>query len=201
MTRSRHDWLVWLVAALVAMSVGLAVSALPRKLADRRDRVATVGPDSGPAVAPLAIEGILALAPFGRPAVPTTPGIVPETDLSLTLHGVVRAIPPSRSRAIVSSDGGPAKSHLIGDEIADGMRLVEVQSDHVVIENDGRRETLSFPHRKLALPAVAATSPDAGVIGDFDALRQLIFNQANDPDQTSEQPPPSDDASPAVQDD
>ncbi len=181
---SRLDWIVWIAAAGVAASAALAFSGMRERLTARADRTVSGAEETTPAPA-LAIEGILALMPFGRPAGPSVRaepaarGDAPETDLNLALHGVLIANPSSSSRAIVSRNNEPARSLMVGDDIADGMRLVEVQIDHVVIDNGGRRETLSFPDPAPSLPPPDGAASQAGVIGNIDALRELIFNQAN----------------------
>lgn len=181
MTSPRLHLVVWLAAGLVAVSVGLTIRAIPQRLAHERDRSAPMREGVANQAAPsVKIETILALRPFGRAAAPLAQENVLETDLSLTLHGVVRAVRPSQSKAIVSSDGQPARSYLVGDVIAGGMRLIEVHSDHIIIENDDRRETLSFPHRRFPPPGLPSdVAPVADVTGDLDALRKLIFDQAN----------------------
>ena len=70
------------------------------------------------------------------------------------LRGVIVA-PPEDSVAVLSINGGPARAHRIGSEIAPGIRLTEVTAQSVTLERNGVRETLTLvPHAaaKIAPP-------------------------------------------------
>lgn len=187
--------LVWAVAAAVAVSVGLAASPLPRRFMGESGVQAPDTPERASEAAPVALDPILALMPFGRNAEPDEPAEAEETDLGLALHGVVTSAASAGSSAIVSGEGQPARAYALGQELPGGATLVEVQGDHVVIETDGRRETLSFPERRhddLATDndggednagdeAVEEDGDDASPAATgVDALRALVVGQAQE---------------------
>lgn len=60
-----------------------------------------------------------------------------------TLHSI-RALGDERSSAILSANGLPQRSYLIGEIIGDA-RLVEVGPRHVELEQSGRRFRIAFP--------------------------------------------------------
>ncbi len=71
------------------------------------------------------------------------------------LRGVIVA-PPEDSVAVLSVNGGPARAHKIGSEIAPGIRLTEVNAQSVILERNGVRETLTLaprPTAKIAPPS------------------------------------------------
>lgn len=188
--------LVWAVAAAVVVSVGLAASPLPRRFMGESGVQAPEAPERASEAAPVALDPILALMPFGRNAEPDEPAEETEdTALGLALHGVVTSAASAGSSAIVSGEGQPARAYALGQELPGGATLVEVQGDHVVIETDGRRETLSFPERRrddLATDgdgdedstgdeAVEEDSDDAPPAATgVDALRALVVGQAQE---------------------
>lgn len=97
------------------------------------------------ALPPADIGPILALAPFGAqpPAVvEDTP--IGETTLDLTLMGVVVRSDPAQSRALIAN-AGTSGQYGPGDPLTDHATLVEVATNHVVLDVDGTLQTLSFP--------------------------------------------------------
>lgn len=111
---------------------------------------------------PVDIGPILTLAPFGVPpeeVVADAP--IGETTLDLILLGVVLRSDPALSRALIANAG---TSGLYGpsDPITDRAILVEVAADHVILDVDGTRQTLSFPTPADTAPASAAvvSGPD-----------------------------------------
>ena len=71
------------------------------------------------------------------------------------LRGVIVA-PPQDSVAVLSINGGPARAHRIGSEIAPGLRLTDVNAQSVTLERNGVRETLTLAPRsptKIAAPS------------------------------------------------
>lgn len=67
--------------------------------------------------------------------------------------------------AIIAGEGGPQRSHAVGDEVAPGVVLAEVHTDHAVLNAGGRRSRLSFPAqgnpgtRSVAAPPQGADLP------------------------------------------
>ena len=99
---------------------------------------------------PADIDPILAFAAFGIPpevAVDATP--IGETTLELTLLGVVLRSEPAQSRALIAN-AGTSGQYGPGDTITDRAKLVEVATDHVILDVEGTLQTLSFPTPETA---------------------------------------------------
>lgn len=64
----------------------------------------------------------------------------------------------SDSAAVLTVDGKPARTYVIGQEVAPGTTLVEVRSDAAVVESGGGRQELRVPPRPVT-PMIAGTSP------------------------------------------
>ncbi len=168
MNRPSDRTLLWLVAGLVAVSVGLAAGPLPWRFAGESGL-----PTPSPAAAPpsgrpaaVSLAPIIALSPFGRLAeapVPE-PQVEQETSLGLVLLGVVIASDPKASTAILDGGIGTSRVYTVGDEVAPDATLEAVFVDHVVLMVGGRRETLSFPAsvRRQLHPAAARARARCG---------------------------------------
>jgi general secretion pathway protein C len=73
------------------------------------------------------------------------PNDLPETELRLTLAGVMAATPQSASRAFIGVGGAAVAVFAVGDEVTAGATLDGVYLDRVVLRRAGRLETLRFP--------------------------------------------------------
>lgn len=179
-SKARHDWIIWIAVAAMIASLGLHAGRVVRLLAEREPGP-VVQRDQAEVVEPrIDLDSILALMPFGQPIGGQTSSTVPAADLRLTLHGVVRADPVSRSSAILSVGKEPARSFVVGDELAGGRRLVEIRSDHVLLEAGDQKEILSLTDtRPPVLAGSDSVARSAGATGDLDAMRQAIFDQVN----------------------
>ena len=155
MTRPGARRLLWIVAGLAAISVGLAAGPLPWRFAGESGL-----PPPPPVAAPggaapeVSLDPIIALSPFGRPeAAPEPEPEVQETSLGLVLLGVVIASDPAQSTAILEGGIGPSRVYAVGDQVADNAVLSAVHVDRVVLDVDGHLESLSFP------PSVPGAAP------------------------------------------
>lgn len=84
--------------------------------------------------------------------IPTT---APETQLRLTLKGVLlSATSPS---AIIAAQNADEQAYVIGDAIPGGAVLREVYQEKVILERQGRFETLSLPRRELTSKELLTT--------------------------------------------
>ena len=70
---------------------------------------------------------------------------VAPTGMALTLVGVAAASGGRPGHTVVQIDGRQTVVVREGEEIAPGIRLTEVHSDHVVLDHKGQRETLAWP--------------------------------------------------------
>jgi len=78
----------------------------------------------------------------------------PTISVPVDVRVVGVAASPLRGSAVLVIDSGAAKAFLVGDEVGDDMRLVEVRSDTAVLERRGVRLELPAPQR----PSVALLS-------------------------------------------
>jgi general secretion pathway protein C len=173
----------WLLALALGVQAAMIVTGL-----------AGVGSTPSPAVivaasrarrAPIDIAAITNSHLFGvAPAPAAGNGAnAPQTSMPLVLTGVIAANDPRDGLAILGPSVAATKVYAVGDNIPGGARLHAVLTDHVLLERDGRLESLALP-RQLAgnapPPSLAAApteapiarmqelvSRDPGIIGDI----------------------------------
>lgn len=154
-------------AAPVAWHVGGWSGALPER--------APAAAPAGPAEPELIDLGpILDLAPFGAvEALPEPEAPIGETALDLVLHGVVVQEDPATSMAFIGHEGLTA-GFRPGDTIADRALLMDVASDHVLLDVEGDLQTLSFPSLD---EAEDRSENDALATSGPDRMRELVAAQ------------------------
>ena len=111
----------------------------------------------------LPVNELLSLNLFGRYQENSAPILTkpvkqdaPQTQLRLTLVGVVANSTPSKALAVVTNNG---KQNTYGiNEVIDKTRatLIAVYNDRVIIRNNGRDETLMLEGLKFTKPSVTA---------------------------------------------
>ena len=69
----------------------------------------------------------------------------PDTRLNLKLRGVFASPNPKVARAIIADAKSNEDSYAVGDSLPGGAILSQVFSDKVIIEHNGRLETLRLP--------------------------------------------------------
>jgi general secretion pathway protein C len=91
----------------------------------------------------------------------------PETQLPLALSGIIATAHASQGYAILGEKGKPSHLYYAGASLSDVAqgRLYQVFADHVVLDLNGRLETLRLPRQTMLtnVPApiqVAAAAPD-----------------------------------------
>ena len=90
---------------------------------------------------------------FGR--VERSQGSAAPTGIAIKLLGIVAASGGRRGHAVVQLDAKQILAVHEGDDIAPGVRLAEVRSDHLILERGGLRETLAWPEKKGSAPPTA----------------------------------------------
>ncbi|WP_439134715.1 type II secretion system protein N [Pseudomaricurvus sp.] len=70
---------------------------------------------------------------------------VPETRLSLELHGVIGSTIAEEGRALIAEKGKSAKYYGVDDELPGGATISSVGTEQVILSRNGMLETLSFP--------------------------------------------------------
>lgn len=106
------------------------------------------------AAAPKAISRLPEMHLFGRAqqqAIETPQQVdLPETQLRLTLRGLIASTEPSEARAIVADPSGKENFYKIGDRLPGGAELTEIHPDRIVLKRGGRFETLRLPKELLS---------------------------------------------------
>ena len=111
-----------------------------------------LGPRSEPRAQPLAepAGGVAsATSLFGN--VQQGRNIAAPTGIAINLLGVVAASGDRRGYAVVQLEGKQILAVHEREDISPGIRLAEVHADHVILERNGTRETLTWPEKKRAV--------------------------------------------------
>ncbi len=109
----------------------------------------------------------------------------PKSRLNVVLVGVVTSSNPNKSLAVIANRGQQATYGI--NEVIEGTRakLVQVQSDRVIVDNSGRNETIMLEGLKFSQPAPATQETKAvtrtQVSGD--ALEKIQQEISQDPKQ------------------
>ncbi|MCW8955560.1 MAG: type II secretion system protein GspC [Gammaproteobacteria bacterium] len=98
----------------------------------------------------------------------------PETRLNLELKGLLSATPMQKASAIIAlGKGGNEDIYSIGDRVSSAT-VKEIYADRVILENNGRYETLTLPkefadtgHSLDNEATNNATDTPGGVLGDI----------------------------------
>jgi len=74
----------------------------------------------------------------------------PQTTIPLILAGVIADKDPTKGQAIIGDSAAGAKLFAVGAMIHSGVRLNSVYGDRVLIERNGRLETLMLPRNPVS---------------------------------------------------
>lgn len=78
-----------------------------------------------------------------------------STGIGISLLGIVAATAGGRGYAVLRLEPKALLTVREGEDIAPGLRLAEVATDHVILERGGTRETLGWPAKvPSAVPPV-----------------------------------------------
>lgn len=96
---------------------------------------------------------------FGAaPALKQDGANAPQTSMPLVLTGIIAGNDPQNGLAILGQSAQTTKVYAVGDNVPGGAKLHSVYSDRVVIDRDGRLESLSLPRQMNAGNAPAPSS-------------------------------------------
>ncbi|WP_297481213.1 type II secretion system protein GspC [uncultured Photobacterium sp.] len=104
----------------------------------------------------------------------------PQTQLRLTLVGVVASSTPSKALAVVTNNG---KQNTYGiNEVIDNTRatLIAVYNDRVIIRNNGRDETLMLEGLKFIKPSttdIVAPKKNSSNSAELAKIKQEILSE------------------------
>jgi general secretion pathway protein C len=76
------------------------------------------------------------------PVATNTPVDAPDTRLKLVLRGVFASGEPGNARAIIADPRGKEEHYAVGDSLPGNAKLSEVYPDRVILQRNGRYETL-----------------------------------------------------------
>lgn len=82
----------------------------------------------------------------------TDSGNAPISNLGLRVTGIVKVDDQhstSASKVYISISGKPSQIFRVGDELADGVKVYDITSDTVILDNDGHIEKLPLPRESL----------------------------------------------------
>ena len=97
----------------------------------------------------LASAGVL----FGK--VQQDRNMAAPTGIAIRLLGIVAATGGRRGYAVVQIEPRQILAVREGEDVAPGIRLAEVGTDHVILERSGTRETLAWPEKSTATESAA----------------------------------------------
>ena len=123
---------------------------------------------------------------FGSLATTASSGPIsaPVTRLKLTLHGVFASDDAKLAMAIISDAGGRQKYYRIGDAVPGGARLHAIYKDRVILQREGKLETLKLPREVASfntLPSPVTSSTTTGLNTQLpDASSKVIEIKASD---------------------
>jgi type II secretory pathway component PulC len=169
----------WLLAGVAAILLAVAIYDVTVNILSARNETADAADGTAEWSPPARIRSredagqIVAAHLFGRSAeeqpTDTRPIDAPETQLRLTLQGILAADEPLYSRAIIVVEDGSANSYAIGETLQDtGATVRGIEPDHVLIERAGALERLSLakPGESTGsgdtLPLAGRTGPQTG---------------------------------------
>jgi len=98
----------------------------------------------------------------------------PQTSMPLVLVGIIAADDPESGLAILGENAAAAKVYAVGDNVPGGAKLHSVLEDKVIIDRNGRLESLMLPRQlqpAAAGPSTAALQTETPVV---ERMRKLI---------------------------
>lgn len=172
LTARAPDLVAALLTALLAGQLALLFWAVvgQRPAATGGARVAVApAPATG-----LDSQGLLQAHLFG--SAPAAAGPIQATSAPLVLTGTLAGVDPARGFAIIGENAASARLYAAGATLPVGVRLIEVYPEHVIIDRNGSRESLSLPRSLLAgaAPAPAARGAEPPIA---DNVQKLIAQE------------------------
>lgn len=155
-----------IVAALLGLALAIEVpqetAVLASLLRGPLPRVTSQHPPNAVAHR-VSADTIVAAHLFGFPPALAAPQRGPAAqERSLVLTGTIAAEDPSVGYAFIGTAREHTRFYSAGTRTPEGALLLQVYSDHVIIERDGRRLSLSLPRQldlhTLAMPDTAAAN-------------------------------------------
>jgi len=138
-----------LVALILAECVRMALPLLSRHPPIEAPTGSVDPRTQRPRSSGLDVRTIVAAHLFGAAAGDAQdPGAASPTTANLVLEGTIATRDPKGGVAILAADG-PARVYQVGD-VVEGASLNSVYLDHILLDRNGRLETLSLPRSQLS---------------------------------------------------
>ena len=113
-------------------------------------------------------------------AAPDSAQTAPETQLKLTLSGVLAANDKDSARAIIAGPDGEDKPYAVGDTLPGNAKLKQIMVDRVILQSGGRYETLRLPVDDAVLGAAPPYGGANGLVpnqgANLQQYRQQLLN-------------------------
>jgi general secretion pathway protein C len=173
----------------LALALGVQAAVIVTDLAGAgRNPAVTAGSAGPPAPAARRSVDVAAITNthlFGAAPVERPPGQdaanAPQTSMPLVLTGIIAADDPQNGLAILGQTPQAAKVYAVGDNVPGGAKLHSVFGDRVVIERDGRLESLALPHQYSGAGKTNAPPPSTAALQTenpvVDRMRKLMTDQ------------------------
>ncbi|MGK0499965.1 MAG: general secretion pathway protein C [Oceanicoccus sp.] len=100
---------------------------------------------------------------FGNAGASINERNIPTTQLKLLLRGAFTSSTPSQASAIIEGSDGQTRSYKVGSQVYGQAKVHSVFADHVVLDRNGRLETLLFP-----LPSSAGSAASSAQLSKSD---------------------------------
>ena len=114
---------------------------------------------------------------FGAAPAPKDEGTnAPQTSMPLVLSGIIAGNDPQNGLAILGPTAQNSKVYAVGDGVPGGAKVHAVYRDRVLIERDGRLESLSLP-RQLSSSAPPPTTAALQGEAAIERMRRAITEQ------------------------
>lgn len=101
----------------------------------------------------------------------------PETQLNLVLTGIVASSRGHDSRALIKDAKNEQKPYAVGDTIIDNVKLHAIYSNRVILDRNGRYETLTLEQEKTSkkLAQKSSSAPTRGLARSLGQARAQIL--------------------------
>ncbi len=115
---------------------------------------------------------------FGQQQAQVADAAVPQTQMNLMLAGTWASDDPTKGYAFIGESANTARMVAVGGAVRPGTVLHSVYPDYVVIETNGKRESLRLPRFGNGTLAAQLTSPPAAPARNpnLENLRQMAEN-------------------------
>lgn len=100
---------------------------------------------------------------FGRADERSANQTVPLSQLNFTIIGIFQQSNPADSAALIDTGDGQVKRVRVGDGLPQDVKVYKIQKDAVILERDGRIESLPIDKNPLHFQPPASELPNDGL--------------------------------------